>query len=510
MTTTSESAGKTRGLRTGVQKVGTFLSGMVMPNIAAFIAWGLITALFIPEGYLPNEQISSMVAPMLYFLLPLLIASTGGRIIHGARGSVVATIATTGVIMSSIGDPMFDGGSPMFLGAMVMAPLAAWLMKQLDRLWDGKVKAGFEMLVNNFSAGIFGAIMAVVGFFAVGPVIRTITDWLGAGVNALLDAGLLPLASIIVEPAKVLFLNNAINHGVLTPLASSQAAEQGRSLLYLVEANPGPGLGMLIAFTVFGLGAARATAPGAIVIQFLGGIHEIYFPYVLAKPVLLLGLIAGGATGIATNVIFGSGLSGAASPGSIIAVLTMTAPGSHLGVILSVVLSALVSFLVCGAILAASRKRDLASGNAGDLSAAVAATSANKGKESSVLGTLNTSAAAPAGAPAAGVVAEPAVDRAEAHRRVEKVIFACDAGMGSSAMGASVLRNMVTKAGIEGVSVTNAAIANLDGTADLIVTQRELTDRARQKDPTAQHVSVDNFMNSPRYTEIVEQLRAQG
>lgn len=500
MTTTSENAGRTRGLRTGVQKVGTFLSGMVMPNIAAFIAWGLITALFIPDGYFPNEQISSLVAPMLYFLLPLLIASTGGRIIHGARGSVVATIATTGVIMSSIGDPFFDGGSPMFLGAMVMAPLSAWLMKQLDKLWDGKVRAGFEMLVNNFSAGIFGAIMAIVGFFAVGPVIRTITDWLGAGVNALLDTHLLPLVSIIVEPAKVLFLNNAINHGVLTPLASNEVAEQGKSLLFLVEANPGPGLGMLLAFTVFGLGAARATAPGAIIIQFLGGIHEIYFPYVLAKPVLLLGLVAGGATGVATNVLFNSGLTGAASPGSIFAVIAMTAPGSHLGVLLSVMFSAAVSFLICGAILAASRKRDLASGNGGDLSAAVAATAANKGKESSVLGTLNASGAAAASAPAGTATAQ----------RVEKVIFACDAGMGSSAMGASVLRNMVKKAGIEGVSVTNAAISNLDGTADLIVTQRELTDRARQKDPNAQHVSVDNFMNSPRYAEIVDQLREQG
>ncbi|MGO3886205.1 MAG: PTS mannitol transporter subunit IICB [Mycetocola sp.] len=501
MTTTSEGTG--RGLRTGVQKVGTFLSGMVMPNIAAFIAWGLITALFIPDGYFPNDQISALVAPMLYFLLPLLIASTGGRMIHGARGSVVATIATTGVILSSIGDPFFDGGTPMFLGAMIMAPLSAWLMKQLDKLWDGKTKAGFEMLVNNFSAGIFGAIMAVVGLLAVGPIVRMITDVLGDGVNFLLENGLLPLVSIIVEPAKVLFLNNAINHGVLTPLAASEAAQSGKSLLFLVEANPGPGLGMLLAFTVFGLGAARATAPGAIIIQFFGGIHEIYFPYVLAKPALLLGLIAGGATGIATNMIFDSGLTGAASPGSIFAVLAMTAPGSHLGVILSVVFAAAVSFLVCGLILAASRKRDLAAGNAGDLSAAVAATSANKGKESSVLGTLNTAGDAVADAPATDGAATVTATR------VESVVFACDAGMGSSAMGASVLRNMVKKAGIEGVTVTNAAIANLDGTADLIITQRELTDRARQKSPDAQHVSVDNFMNSPRYTEIVDQLRTQ-
>src|SRR5690606_8593891 len=200
-------------------------------------------------------------------------------------------------------------------------PLSAWLLKQLDKLWAGKIKPGFEMLVDNFSSGILGFLLALAAFFGLSPVIKWFSEVLGGAVGWLIETGLIPIASILVEPAKVLFLNNAINHGVFTPLGSEQVVEHGKSLLFLVEANPGPGAGLLIALTVFGVGAARATAPGAFIIQFLGGIHEVYFPYVLARPLLILAMIGGGATGVLTNVIFGSGLRAPAAPGSIFAVM---------------------------------------------------------------------------------------------------------------------------------------------------------------------------------------------
>lgn len=491
MTTTS-TAPHTAGssAKVGVQRFGTFLSGMIMPNIAAFIAWGFITALFIQTGWTPVPQLggfpdadgteyAGLVGPMITYLLPLLIANTGGRLIYGVRGGVVGTIATVGVIVGT--------EIPMFLGAMIMGPLTAWLLKVIEKLWTGKIKPGFEMLVDNFSAGILGAAMAVVGFFGFGPIIESASNALEGAVNWLVSVGLLPLLSILVEPGKVLFLNNAINHGVFTPIGTQQATETGKSLLFLVEANPGPGLGLLLAFAVFGVGLARASAPGAIVIQFLGGIHEIYFPYVLMKPVLIVAMIGGGMTGVATNVLFGSGLRAPASPGSIFAVYLQTANDSFLGVTLSVVLSAVVTFLIAAVILRASRKRDLENGG-GDLSAAVAQTEKNKGKSSSVLGTLGTTATT---------------------TRITKVVFACDAGMGSSAMGASVLRKKIQNAGIEGVTVTNSAIANLDGSEDLLITHQDLTARARAKDPDAIHVSVDNFMNSPKYDEVVELLKSQ-
>lgn len=438
-----------------------------------------------------------LVGPMVTYLLPLLIANTAGRMVYGERGGVVASIATVGVIVGT--------NIPMFLGAMIMGPLAAWVMKQVDRLWDGKIKPGFEMLVNNFSAGILGMLLAIFGFFAFGPVMLGISAALGAAVDWLVSLQLLPLVSIIVEPAKVLFLNNAINHGVFTPLGIEQATETGKSILFLIEANPGPGLGLLLAFTFFGVGAAKASAPGAAIIQFFGGIHEIYFPYALSKPTTILALIAGGAAGVTTNMVLGGGLAFPAAPGSIIAV-TAAAIGPGVGnllvVYLSVIVAATVTFLITGVILRASRKRDLeAEGDT--FGAAIAQTEANKGKSSAAMDALRTSTAS--AAPEAATATSATVISAP----IERIVFACDAGMGSSAMGASVLRNKLKKAGIEDITVTNQAIANLDGTADVVITQQQLTERAEAKSPNSVHVSVDNFMNSPRYEEVVEMVREQ-
>jgi PTS system mannitol-specific IIC component len=478
MTTTSETTTK-KGTRVHVQAFGTFLSGMIMPNIAAFIAWGIITAFFIPTGWTPNETLVTLVDPMILYLLPLLIANTGGRMVYGTRGGVIASIATMGVIVGS--------SIPMFIGAMIVGPLSAWILMKVDKIWAGKIKPGFEMLVDNFSAGILGFALALGAFFGIAPLVTGLSAFLETIVDWLIVNGLLPIASIFIEPGKILFLNNAINHGVLTPIGVQQVQESGKSILFLLEANPGPGLGILLAFTFFGTGLARASAPGAIIIQFLGGIHEIYFPYVLMKPMMLLAAIAGGMTGVAVNVAFQTGLRAPASPGSIIAVLAQTPGTDFVGVILSVVAAAGVSFAIGGVILRASRKKDLAA-NDSELAAAIAKTEANKGKSSSVLSNLGASATSGAG--------------------VKNIVFACDAGMGSSAMGASVLRNKIKKAGIEGVTVTNQSIANLDGTADLVITHQDLTDRARGKSPKSVHVSVENFMNSPKYDEVVQSLQS--
>jgi mannitol PTS system EIICBA or EIICB component len=483
--------------RVAVQKFGTFLSGMIMPNIAAFIAWGFITALFIEKGPFPIEGIGGfgkdasgapitlgLVQAMIRFMLPLLIANTGGRMVYGVRGGVVAVVATMGVIMGT--------DIPMFLGAMIMGPFAAWCMKHVDKLWEGKIKPGFEMLVNNFSAGILAAALAVVGYIVFGPPIEAVSKAAGNGVDFLVDHGLLPLASLIIEPAKVLFLNNAVNHGVLTPLGIQQATENGKSILFLLEANPGPGAGLLLAYAIFGTGLAKNTAPAALIIQFFGGIHEIYFPYVLLKPLTLLATIAGGMVGIFTLVIFGAGLRAPAAPGSIIAVYAQTPGNSFVGVTLSVLLAAATSFIVGSIILRASRRREE---EEGDLAAATAQMEGLKGKESSISGVLTQ------------LEAEEAQARTERVEPIRKIVFACDAGMGSSAMGASVLRNKLKKAGFEDVNVVNVAIANLDDSYDLVVTHQDLTLRARDRTPSAQHVSVGNFMNSPRYDEIVEEVK---
>ena len=480
-TTTTDGAGSRVGARVRVQQFGTFLSNMIMPNIGAIIAWGLITAFFIDVGWTPNAKIALMVGPMITYLLPILIAYTGGKIVYETRGGVVGAASVMGVIIAT-SDPSFvgdQGGSPMFLGAMIMGPLTAYVMKRLDALWAGKIKPGFEMLVDNFSAGILAAAMAVISMFTLAPVLRQVISWLGDAVNTLVDNGLLPLTSLFIEPAKVMFLNNAINHGVLTPLGIDEAAEAGKSVLFLLEANPGPGLGLLLAYSVFGRGMAKASAPGAAIIQFFGGIHEVYFPFVLMKPKMILATIAGGMTGIFLLVLFDVGLRAPAAPGSIFAVYAQTPGSDFLGVSIGVFGAAAVSFVVASLLLKTDRSED------GDLTAATSQMESMKGKRSIASSTLT-------GAGTTGAI--------------HKIVFACDAGMGSSAMGASVLRKKIRSAGHDDVTVINKSIANLSDEWDLVVTHQDLTERAQQRTGSAIHVSVDNFMGSPKYDEIVELL----
>lgn len=479
-----------KGAKATVQRIGSYLSGMVMPNIGAFIAWGIITALFIEKGYMPNANLATMVDPMLKYLLPTLIGYTGGSMVYGQRGAVVGAIATMGVIAGS--------EVPMFIGAMALGPLGGYCVKKFDDFFRDKIRAGFEMLVNNFSSGIIGFILAIIAFKAVGPFVTTLTNALASGVDWVVNAGLLPLANIFIEPAKILFLNNAINHGILTPLGIEQAAETGKSILFLLEANPGPGLGLLLAYSLFGKGAAKASAPGAVLIHLIGGIHEIYFPYVLMKPMLFLSVIAGGMAGTFTNTILNSGLVAAASPGSILAILAMTPRGSYISVILGVVVAAAVSFLVAMVILKSDKSVETIEED--NFSAKVQESQSLKAESKGA----NKGTTAPT--TQAVVTDDTAV---VGQKDVKKIIFACDAGMGSSAMGASIMRKKVKDAGLD-ISVTNSAINNLtDEDGLLVITQKELTPRAKQKTPNATQVSVDNFLNSPKYEEIVETLRNQ-
>ena len=452
-------------MKENVQRFGRFLSGMVMPNIAVFIAWGFITALFIPTGWMPNETLAQMVAPMQRFLLPTLIAYTGGKMVYDVRGGVVGAAAAIGILAGT--------EDPMFIGAMIAGPLGGWLMKKVDGLFAGKIPAGFEMLVNNFSAGILGALLAVFGCLAIEPLCVGIKDVLVICVDFLVKRSLLPLTSLFVEPAKILFLNNAINHGVFTPLGMDQVAEAGKSIFFLIEANPGPGLGLLLAYSFFGKGAARSSAPSAVIIHFLGGIHEIYFPHVLMNPLTVLAVMAGGMSGVFINSIFNSGLVSAASPGSIIAILGMCAKDSYIGVILSVIVAAAVSFVIAAFILKFSNKNT-------DDNALEEASAAVSSMKSEAKG------AKPAGT-------------------VSKIVFACDAGMGSSAMGATTLTKKLNAAGMK-VTVEHFALDDVPKDTQVIVTHKSLVERAETRCPNALIFPITNFMGGKEYDEIVAQL----
>ncbi|GIP26294.1 hypothetical protein J23TS9_14240 [Paenibacillus sp. J23TS9] len=462
--------------RVGVQKFGRFLSGMVMPNIGAFIAWGLITALFIPTGWIPQEYFAKLVDPMIKYLLPLLIGYTGGTMVHKQRGGVIGALVTMGVIVGT--------DIPMFLGAMAVGPGAAWVLKQFDRAVEGKIKSGFEMLVNNFSLGIIGGALVMIAYSIVGRIIEAITNVLSSGVEFLVNHHLIPLVNILIEPAKVLFLNNAINHGVLSPIAIEQAQSAGKSILFMLESNPGPGLGILLAYMIVGRGSARQSAPGAAIIHFFGGIHEIYFPYILMNPRLILAAMAGGVTGTFTFSLLNAGLVGPPSPGSIIAYLAMAPRGEILPVLSGVVTAAIVSFVVAALLLKTSKKKEE---DEEDLEEAT-----KRMKDMKSAGTTSVAVDADAGH--------------KSKEDVQKIVFACDAGMGSSAMGASILRKKMKAAGSP-IEVTNTAISDIPSDADIVVTHKTLTERARRVAPQAEHISIDNFLKSPEYDELVDRLK---
>ena len=427
---------------------------MVMPNIGAFIAWGFITALFIPEGWWPNGQLAQLVGPMLTYLLPLLIAYTAGRNVAGERGGVIGAIAAVGVIVGS--------DIPMFIGAMIMGPLAGYAIRRFDRMVEGRVKAGFEMLVSNFSIGILGMLLAVLGYYVVGSVVSGLTMLISSGAELVIRHGLLPLVSLFVEPAKVLFLNNAVNHGIFSPIGIEQARETGQSIMFLLETNPGPGLGVLLAYWLFGRGNARQSAPGAVIIQFFGGIHEIYFPYILARPVLIVAAIAGSAAGLLFFLLTDAGLVAPASPGSILSVLAMAPKGKTLIVLLGVVISAAVSLLVAAPFIRRASKTE----TEGD----------------PAVGKLPQSAAG--------------ISPHAAGRPVRKVIFACDAGMGSSALGATRFRRRLRDAGI-GVAVGNSAADRIPSDADVVVCQSVLAERIAAAAKGAELIVIDNFLSDP-------------
>lgn len=459
-----------------VQTFGRFLSGMVMPNIGAFIAWGLIAALFIEKGWIPNASFARLVGPMSQVMLPLLIAYTGGKVVAGDRGALTGAIAAMGVIVAS--------ENPMFLGAMIVGPVSALVIKKFDQIMEGNIPAGFEMLINNFSIGIIGGVLALLSMVGITPLVNGLTDAMSAGVGFLVEHSLLPLVSILIEPAKVLFLNNAINQGIFSPLGIQQVQEAGKSIFFLLEANPGPGLGILLAYCIAGKGSAKSSAPGAVVIHFFGGIHEIYFPYILMNPFLLLSAIAGGMTGVLCFSLFDVGLVSTASPGSIIAITMMAERHCYLGLFAGVLLSAAVSFLISVPLLKFM-------GKDASLEEAQAKKDAMKRQSKGI-------ADAPAQATGAS---------GSAGGRISKIAFACDAGMGSSAMGATVLKKKITAAGISGIEVIHTPVSSIPKDVQIVVTHQELGERAANSNPNAELILITNFLAAPEYETLVEDLK---
>jgi len=455
--------------RAKVQAFGGFLTNMVLPNIGAFIVWGILTALFIPTGWMPNEHLSELVGPAITYLLPLLLAYTGGKMVGGQRGAVLGALGTIGLIVGA--------DIPMFLGAMIVGPLGGWLMKKIDYSLEGKIPAGFEMVVNNFTIGIAGFILMILSYLVIGPLIEGANNLVTSAIEALVETGMLPLLSIINEPAKVLFLNNVIDQGIYYPLGMQQTLELGQSIFFTVASNPGPGLGLLLAYSFFGKKAAKRTAPGAIIIHFFGGIHELYFPYVLMKPITIISMILGGMSGILTFQLFNVGLVAGPSPGSIFAYLALTPRGNFFGIIAGVAVATIVSFLVTALILKADKSED-----DDDFEA-----SAQKAKNMKAEGKALVTGAITS--------------------TFKKISFACDAGMGSSAMGATTFKKRLKNAGITDIEVKNYRIEDVPKDTDVIVIHKDLADRAARTHDAIRLVTIEGYLQDPIIDELFEEVK---
>ncbi|MFC4737122.1 PTS mannitol transporter subunit IICB [Bacillus daqingensis] len=465
-------------IRAKIQAMGGFLTNMVLPNIGAFIAWGLLTALFIESGWLPNEHLAELVGPTITFLLPLLLAYTGGWMVGGRRGAVMGSIGAIGLIIGS--------DIPMFLGAMLIGPLGGLIIKKFDNLLHNRIPAGFEMIVNNFSIGILGFFLMLLSYTTIGPIIQAANEGVTVAIEALVATGFLPLLSLINEPAKVLFLNNVIDQGIYYPLGLQQSLEVGQSIYFVVASNPGPGLGLLLAYTFFGNKIARRTAPGAIVIHFFGGIHELYFPYVLMKPLTILGVIAGGMAGIATFQLFDAGLVAGPSPGSIFAYLALTPRGNFTGIILGVIAATVVSFIVTSIILRLDRRTE---DDEKGLMESIDKSKQMKQEGKQAMGTTAAAGSTSATGP------------------INKIAFACDAGAGSSAMGATTFRKKMQKADVEGIECKHYRIEDIPRDSDIIVVHKNLADRARMSYEDYEIIPIDNYIGDPKLEELLERLK---
>ena len=459
-------------VRVKIQSFGSKLSSMVIPNLGAFFAWGIIAAVGIA---IQSDLLKSFIGPMLNYLLPLLIAFAGGKMVYGYRGGVMATIVTMGVILGS--------DVTMFIGAMILGPLSAWIIKKFDRLVEDKIPTGFELLINNFSIGIFGSILAYLSYIIVAPAITSLTGVLASGVDFLVNHNILPVTAIVIEPAKVMFLNNAIGQGILSPLGTTQVANAGKSILYLLESNPGPGLGILLAYMFFGTGNSKATSYGAVIIHFFGGIHEIYFPFVLMNPILIIPCILGGMTGTFLFSLFKVGLVGVASPGSILSIMMMSAMGDHIKILIAILAAAAVTFVTAAPLVKKAANND------SDLQNAAKEMESLKGKKSRISSVFD------------------AKNEKFDFTSVKSIAYACDAGIGSSAMGATVLQKKLNKAGLSNIKVFHIAINDLPAKCEVIIAHKSLMDRVKEKQPDAYHVEIIDYLNAPEYDELVNKIK---
>ena len=456
-------------MRNTIHKFGKFYSSIMINMIGIFIFTGVLSVVFGDHGWWPNADIYAISAFVYSYVIPILIAYTAGNqigTVHEATdpdrrttgvhhaGGAIAVLAVSGMILA-------DKNSAI-LGAMILGPVCGYVWKHLLEPWTRKVVPGLEMLTRNLAAAVTGMGFALVAYIGLAPFIHALTQVLMMGVNALWERNLVCLVSLVIEPCKVFFLNNCINHGILLPLAIQQAGETGTSILFLLESNPGPGFGVLLALWLCQRKRRKEYA-AYLFVEGIGGIHELYFPVVLSNLILLIPLIAGGMTGSFLFSVLGVTADGAISPGSILTVLLMTGRKAPLAV-LCVAASALVSMGTACLILRVQEQKQ-------------------------------------------GITQE---EKVVEHKENLTIGFVCDAGVGSSAMGAGLFRRILREQGRKDISVEAYAVDEVPKDLSIAVCQSSFKELLEKENPGLEIHAMESLLSREEHLALIQTLQKEG
>ena len=475
-------------MRNAIHKFGKFYSNIMINMIGIFIFVGILSVIFGDYGWAPNENIYAISQFVYSYVIPALIAYAAGNHmgqIYEKRpdvpktginhaGGAIAVMAAAGVMIAD--------KNCAILGAMILGPVCGLLWKHVLEPLTRKAVQGMEMLTRNLVAAIVGAAFSIAAYYVLTPVLSAVTHVIMMGVDWLIAHKLICLTSILIEPAKVFFLNNSIHHGILLPLAMQQAEQNGSSMLFLLETNPGPGLGVLLALWLSNRKKRKEYA-AYMFVECIGGIHEIYFPEVLANLWLLLALIPGGMAGILCMSVFHVASAGLVSPGSILTLLFMS--GHHvLATLFAVAISTAVSCAIAFFILKRQGKW-----------CTEAAISAQEEKKEEVQEKKEEA-----------VQEKRQVLEKELMQGI-KIGFICDAGVGSSAMGAALFRRKLKEEGMDGITAEAYAVDQIPEDLTIGVCQRAFLEILQKESNLSNIVTMESLLNQTEHLALIEKLR---
>ncbi len=467
-------------MRNAIHKFGKFYSNIMINMIGIFIFVGILSVIFGDYGWAPNENIYAISQFVYSYVIPALIAYAAGNHmgqIYEKRPDVPKTgINHAGgaiAVMAAAGIMIADKNCAI-LGAMILGPICGLLWKHVLEPLTRKAVQGMEMLTRNLVAAIVGAAFSIAAYYVLTPVLSAVTHVIMMGVDWLIAHKLICLTSVLIEPAKVFFLNNSIHHGILLPLAMQQAEQNGSSMLFLLETNPGPGLGVLLALWLSNRKKRKEYA-AYMFVECIGGIHEIYFPEVLANLWLLLALIPGGMAGTLCMSVFHVASAGLVSPGSILTVLFMS--GHHvLATLFAVAISTAVSCAIAFFILKRQGKW-----------CTEAAISAQEEKKEEVQ--------------------EKRQMLEKGQMQEIKIGFICDAGVGSSAMGAALFRRKLKEEGMDGITAEAYAVDQIPEDLTIGVCQRAFLEILQKESNLSNIVTMESLLNQTEHLALIEKLR---